>query len=51
VATVASIVANGISLTEVLAAAVAVYRKGFNGALSLKALTYFDDGDPAEPQP
>jgi len=41
----AAILNSGISLAEVLAAAVAVYGKGFNGALSLKALTYFEDGD------
>jgi hypothetical protein len=28
-----------------LAAAAAIYGKDFNGALSLKALTYFEDGD------
>jgi len=37
--------AAGISLSEALAAAGAVYGKEFNGALSLKALTYFADGD------
>jgi nucleotidyltransferase AbiEii toxin of type IV toxin-antitoxin system len=41
----AAIVGSGISLAEALAAAVAVYGKEFNGALSLKALTYFADGD------
>jgi len=41
----AAIIAAGISLSEVLAAAIAVYGKEFNGALSLKALTYFADGD------
>ena len=41
----AAIVGSGISLAETLAAAVAVYGKEFNGALSLKALTYFADGD------
>jgi Nucleotidyl transferase AbiEii toxin, Type IV TA system len=41
----AAIVDSGISLAEALAAAVAVYGKQFNGALSLKALTYFADGD------
>jgi hypothetical protein len=41
----AAIVTSGISLAEALAAAVAVYGKEFNGALSLKALTYFEDGD------
>ena len=38
-------VAAGVSLSEALAAARAVYGKEFNGALSLKALTYFADGD------
>jgi hypothetical protein len=41
----AAIVGSEISLAEALAAAVAVYGKEFNGALSLKALTYFGDGD------
>jgi hypothetical protein len=41
----AAIVAAGISLSEALAAAATVYGKQFNGALSLKALTYFHDGD------
>jgi hypothetical protein len=40
-----AIVGSGISLAEALAAAVAVYGQEFNGALSLKALTYFADGD------
>jgi len=35
----------GLSLAEGLGAASAVYGKNFNGALSLKALTYFEDGD------
>ena len=35
----------GVSLAEGLAAAAAIYGKDFNGALSLKALTYFEDGD------
>jgi hypothetical protein len=34
----------GLSLAEGLAAAV-IYGKDFNGALSLKALTFFEDGD------
>ena len=42
---IATIIAAGINLSEVLAAAIAVYGKRFNGALSLKALTYFADGD------
>jgi len=35
----------GVSLSESLAAAEAVYGSTFNGALSLKALTFFADGD------
>ncbi|HXJ96862.1 MAG TPA: nucleotidyl transferase AbiEii/AbiGii toxin family protein [Terriglobia bacterium] len=35
----------GLALPEALAAARAVYGPEFNGALSLKALTYFEDGD------
>ncbi len=35
----------GLSLAEGLAAAASIYGKQFNGALSLKALTYFEDGD------
>jgi hypothetical protein len=35
----------GLSLAEGLAAAAAIYGKDFNGALSLKALTFFEDGD------
>jgi Nucleotidyl transferase AbiEii toxin, Type IV TA system len=41
----AAIVGSGIGLAEALGAAVAVYGNAFNGALSLKALTYFADGD------
>jgi hypothetical protein len=41
----AAIVSEGISLSEALGAATAAYGKEFNGALSLKALTYFADGD------
>jgi hypothetical protein len=41
----AAIVGTGLSLSEALAAASAVYGMAFNGALSLKALTYFADGD------
>ena len=41
----AATVAAGIGLSEALAAARAVYGRQFNGALSLKALTYFADGD------
>lgn len=35
----------GVSLTKMLAAADAVYGATFNGALSLKALAFFADGD------
>ena len=42
---VAAIVSAGVSLADALAAATAVYGGTFNGALSLKALTYFSDGD------
>jgi Nucleotidyl transferase AbiEii toxin, Type IV TA system len=35
----------GVSLSEMLAAADAVYGSTFNGTLSLKALTFFADGD------
>ena len=41
----AAVLGTGIALSEMLAAANAVYGKEFNGALSLKALTYFSDGD------
>ena len=41
----AAVLSTGISLSEILGAASAVYGKEFNGALSLKALTYFSDGD------
>ena len=40
-----AIIGSGISLADALAAAGAVYGQEFNGALSLKALTYFADGD------
>jgi hypothetical protein len=42
---IAAIVSAGISLADAIAAATAVYGNTFNGALSLKALTYFADGD------
>lgn len=42
---VAAALEAGLSLAEALAAAQAVYGPEFNGALSLKALTYFEDGD------
>jgi hypothetical protein len=35
----------GLSLDRGLAAAAAIYGKRFNGALSLKAMTFFEDGD------
>lgn len=35
----------GLSLGEGLGSAAAIYGKNFNGALSLKALTFFEDGD------
>jgi hypothetical protein len=35
----------GLGLAEGLAAAAAIYGKDFNGVLSLKALTFFEDGD------
>ena len=35
----------GLTLADGLAAALAIYGKEFNGALSLKALTFFEDGD------
>ncbi len=41
----AAIIGTGISLAEALGAASAVYGNEFNGALSLKAFTYFADGD------
>ena len=40
-----ALVTSGISLSKMLAAAEAVYGSTFNGALSLKALTFFADGD------
>src|SRR5664279_15507 len=42
---IASALDTGLSLPEALAAAGAVFGKGFNRELSLKALTYFEDGD------
>jgi Nucleotidyl transferase AbiEii toxin, Type IV TA system len=42
---VAAILGAGIDLASGLAAARAIYGKEFNGALSLKALVYFADGD------
>lgn len=42
---IASALDTGLGLPEALAAAGAIFGKAFNGALSLKALTYFEDGD------
>ena len=42
---VAAAIHAGLTLAEGLAAATAIYGKEFNGALSLKALTFFEDGD------
>lgn len=42
---IAALLDTGLSLAEALAAAGAIYGKEFNGALSLKALSYFEDGD------
>jgi hypothetical protein len=42
---VLALAAAGVSLSEMLAAAEAVYGSTFNGTLSLKALTFFADGD------
>ena len=48
---VARLLAEGISLREALAAALAVYGPTFNPLLSLKALAYFGDGDlPSVPR-
>ena len=40
-----ALVGSGVSLSKMVAAAEAVYGSTFNGALSLKALTFFADGD------
>ncbi len=40
-----AIINAGISLAKAIGAATAVFGNVFNGALSLKALTYFSDGD------
>jgi len=42
---IASTLDTGLGLPRALAAAEAIFGRGFNGALSLKALTYFEDGD------
>jgi Nucleotidyl transferase AbiEii toxin, Type IV TA system len=41
----AAIVNAGVRLADAIGAAAAVFGNTFNGALSLKALTYFSDGD------
>ena len=42
---IAATLDTGLGLPHALAAAGAIFGRGFNGALSLKALTYFEDGD------
>src|SRR5271166_2483447 len=42
---IASALDAGLGLPPALAAAGAIFGRGFNGALSLKVLTYFEDGD------
>jgi hypothetical protein len=42
---IAATLNKGLSLSDGLAAAAAIYGKEFNGALSLKALSFFGDGD------
>ena len=42
---IAAALSTGLDLAVALAAAEAIFGKAFNGALSLKALTYFEDGD------
>lgn len=42
---IAALLADGIELAQALSAAVAVYGDAFNPLLSLKALSYFADGD------
>ena len=41
----------GLTLAKGLAAAAAIYGREFNGALTLKALTFFEDGDLARLTP
>jgi len=48
---IVAIVDAGVSLAKAIGAATAVYGNAFNGALSLKALTYFSDGDLANLSP
>ncbi|HEV2991668.1 MAG TPA: nucleotidyl transferase AbiEii/AbiGii toxin family protein [Candidatus Angelobacter sp.] len=42
---IAAAIADGINLAEALGAARAIYGKAFNPIASLKALTYFEDGN------
>jgi hypothetical protein len=42
---IASALDTDLNLADALAAAEAIYGKSFNGALSMKALTYFEDGN------
>ncbi len=42
---IAAILDAGIGLSEALAAAIAIHGEAFNAAVSVKALTYFEDGD------
>jgi hypothetical protein len=42
---IAAVLGSGLNLADGLAAAAGVFGKEFNGALSLKALTFFRDGD------
>ena len=44
---VAALLKNGVSLAEALGAAQAVYGEQFNPLITLKALSYFGDGDLA----
>lgn len=49
---VAALLDAGVTLEASLGAAVAIYGPAFNPAITLKALTYFEDGDlPALPEP
>lgn len=41
----ATLIQHGIDLPHALAAARAIYGQGFNPQITLKALSYFDDGD------
>ena len=44
---VAALLKNGVSLADALGAALAVYGEQFNPLISVKALSYFGDGDLA----